>query len=147
MSLANQLRKEKLEAFKSKDNIKNGVLSLLISALALKEKEEKRTLTETEEFQIVQKELKQTRESLESTPSNRTDLIEETTSKIKLLESYLPQQLSQEELAVEINLFMEENQLEPTMKNRGAITKGMLEKFAGRTDGKALSSILSNLLK
>lgn len=147
MSLAEQLRKEKLEAFKNKDTIKNGVLSLVISALALKEKEEKRALTEAEEFQIVQRELKQTKESLATTPESRTDLIEEAKTKIALLESYLPKQLSQEELLAEVKQYMEEHNLEATMKNRGAITKGLLDKLVGRTDGKALSAVLSEVLK
>ena len=53
------LKKDNIQAMKDKDSIKKGVLSLVISAIALAEKEEKRELSLEEEYTYVQKELKQ----------------------------------------------------------------------------------------
>lgn len=147
MSLITQLRKEKMEAAKNKDTLRGGLLSLLLSAMTMREKEEKRELTEAESFQIIQKELKQTRETLDSTPADRTDLLAEVKEKIAILEAYLPQQMTKEELKKEIQLFMTENGLEANNQSRGLITKEILSKFAGRTDGKSVNVVLQELLK
>ena len=146
MGFIAQLRKEKMEAMKSKDSLRGGLISLLLSALTLKEKEEQRELTQAEEFQIVQRELKQTKETLDTTPVDRVALIEETKKKIEILESYLPKQLSKEELVKEIQIIMEELNLEATNQNRGTLTKEVLSKFAGRTDGKSVNIVLQELL-
>jgi len=146
MGFIAQLRKEKMEAMKSKDSLRGGLISLLLSALTLKEKEEQRALTQAEEFQIVQRELKQTKETLDTTPVDRVALIEETKKKIEILESYLPKQLSKEELVKEIQIIMEELNLEATNQNRGTLTKEVLSKFAGRTDGKSVNIVLQELL-
>ena len=147
MGLIEQLRKEKMEAMKNKDTLRGGLISLLLSAMTLKEKEEKRELTEAEEFQLIQRELKQTRETLEATPEDRVGLIAETKQKIEILESYLPKQLSKEELEKEIKLLMEELHLEASNQNRGTLTKEILTKFVGRTDGKSVNQVLQELLK
>jgi len=147
MGLIVQLRKEKMEAMKNKDVLRGGLISLLLSAMTLKEKEEKRELTEIEEFQLIQKELKQTQETLETTPVERLNLIEEAEKKIEILKSYLPKQLTKEELLVEIQSLMSELGLEASNKNRGLITKEILNKLAGRTDGKTVNMILQELLK
>ncbi|MBR0214889.1 MAG: GatB/YqeY domain-containing protein, partial [Solobacterium sp.] len=96
--LLTQLRKENMQAMKDKDTLKKGVLSLLISAIALGEKEKGETLSKADELTYVQKELKQTKETLAETPADRTDLIAETEKKIAILESYLPQQMSEAEI-------------------------------------------------
>ena len=93
-----QLRKENMQAMKEKDTLKKGVLSLVISAIALAEKEKGETLSEADELVYVQKELKQTKDALASTPSSRQDLIDECNRKIAILESYLPKQLSADEI-------------------------------------------------
>ena len=98
MKLLQKLRKDNLQAMKDKDSLKKGVLSLVISAIALAEKEEKRELSIEEEYTFVLKELKQTKDALNETPENRHDLIEENKKKIEILESYLPKQLTEEEI-------------------------------------------------
>lgn len=91
---------EKLkEAMKNKDTLSKGVLSILKSNLEAAEKEKKEVLTKDEEIAVVQREVKQTKQALEGAKSaNRQDLIEKEESKITLLETFLPKQLSEEEV-------------------------------------------------
>ena len=96
--LLKQLRKDNMMAMKEHDTVKKGVLGMVISAIALAEKEKGVELSKEDELTYVQRELKQTRDSLQQTPASRTDLIEETKKKIEILESYLPKQLSAEEI-------------------------------------------------
>lgn len=146
-TLLTQLRKDNMVAMKEKDTIRKGVLSLLISAIALAEKEQGEVLSETQELTYVQKELKQTKETLEETPSDRTNLIEETKKKIEILESYLPKQLTEEEVKKAIEDFLAKENLEPIKKNMGAIMKGIMALYQGQTDGKTVNRVLSELLK
>ena len=101
--LLTQLRKDNMQAMKEKDTLKKGVLSLLISAIALGEKEKHEALTKDEELVYVQKELKQTKEALAETPADRTDAIEETKKKIQSKqEEKNSQKAKKDEIDVEI---------------------------------------------
>ena len=142
-----ELRKANMQAMKDHDTVKKGVLSLVISSIALAEKEDGKTLTGEEELTFIQKELKQTRESLTETPADRTDLIEETKKKIEILESYLPRQLTEEEIKTAIESILTEKGLEPVKKSQGVVMKEIMAKYKGQTDGKTVNKVLSTILK
>ena len=142
-----ELRKANMQAMKDHDTVKKGVLSLVISSIALAEKEDGKTLTREEELTFIQKELKQTRESLTETPADRTDLIEETKKKIEILESYLPRQLTEEEIKIAIESILTEKGLEPVKKSQGVVMKEIMAKYKGQTDGKTVNKVLSTILK
>ena len=145
--LLTQLRKENMQAMKDHDTVKKGVLSLVISSIALAEKEGGKVLTKDEELTYVQRELKQTREALAETPASRQDLIDETNRKIAILESYLPKQMSEDEIRAVIEKIMAENNLEPVKKSQGVIMKSMMAQYKGKIDGKMVSKILGTILK
>ena len=142
-----ELRKANMQAMKDHDTVKKGVLSLVISSIALAEKEDGKTLTREEELTFIQKELKQTRESLTETPADRTDLIEETKKKIEILESYLPRQLTEEEIKTAIESILTEKGLEPVKKSQGVVMKEIMAKYKGQTDCKTVNKVLSTILK
>ena len=145
--LLTQLRKENMQAMKDHDTVKKGVLSLVISSIALAEKEGGKVLTKDEELTYVQRELKQTREALAETPASRQDLIDETNRKIAILESYLPKQMSEDEIRAAIEKIMAENNLEPVKKSQGVIMKSMMAQYKGKIDGKMVSKILGTIMK
>lgn len=141
-----QLRKDNMAAMKAKDTLKKGVLSLVISAIALKEKESGITLDEASEQEIIQKELKQTKDALAQTPENREDLIAENKAKIAILESYLPKQMSEDEIRDAINKIISEDGLELTKKSQGPIMKKMMAQYKGLIDGKLVNKVLGEVL-
>jgi uncharacterized protein YqeY len=145
--LLKQLRKENMQALKDHDTVKKGVLSMVISAIALGEKEAGKELSKADELAYVQKELKQQRESLAETPADRTEIIAETNQKIALLESYLPKQLGEDEIRAAIEKIMQENSLEPVKKSQGVIMKNIMAQYKGQVDGKKVSQILGTILK
>lgn len=147
MSMLDQLRKEKMEAYKNKDTVKNGVLSLLVAAMLLKEKESHEAISEEDAMTIIQKELKQTKESLLATPASREDLIALEKQKIALLESYLPKQMSLEEVKQAIVLFAKDNEIELTVKNKGVLIKGVMALLKGKSDGKVVNEALAGLIQ
>ena len=77
MSKTDEVRKAMVDAMKAKDKDTKDTLSLLLAALKNKAIDKRADLTEEEEVQVILKEIKQTKESLEMTPSDRTDMIEE----------------------------------------------------------------------
>lgn len=144
--LLKQLRKDNMQAMKDHDTVKKAVLGMVISGIALGEKEKGVELSEADELTYVQKELKQTRDALEQTPADRTDLIEETKKKIEILESYLPKQLSEEEIKTVIEGVLSDKGLEPTKKAQGPVMKEIMAKYKGQVDGKVVNKVLATLL-
>ena len=142
-----QLKKDNMKAMKEHDTLAKGVLSLVISSIALAEKEAGKTLQKEDELAYVQREIKQTRETLESIPEGRDDLKEETNRKLALLESYLPQQLSKDEIHDIILQIMNEKGLEPIKRNQGPVMKEVLAKYKGQTDGKTVNAVLATILQ
>lgn len=92
---------EKLKkAMKEKDALSKGVLTLVKAALDSAEKEKGEALTEAEEIAIINREVKQTNQALDGAKqAGRDDLIENEQAKLDLLKSFLPKQLSEEEIA------------------------------------------------
>lgn len=141
-----RLKKDNVQAMKDKDKVKKGVLSLLISAIALAEKESGAELSEAEALKFVQREMKQEKDTLESTPADREDLIELSKTKLAIIESYLPQQMSEDEIVKAIEAIIAENGLELSRKAQGVVMKTMMSKFAGQTDGKTVSKVFAKML-
>ncbi len=145
--LLERIKQDYKQALKDKDTLKKGVFSLLIAAINAGSKEKGEELTDDEICTIIQKELKQTNESLSLTPANRDDLITMNNNKIKLLKEYLPKQMSAEEVIKAIVELAQELNLELVKKNQGIIIKGMMSKYGSSTDGKSINVALASLLK
>ena len=143
MSTIEKLRKDKMLAMKNKDKVKSGVISLIMSNILLEQKEKKRDLTDEEQLAFVKKELKQTMDTLEQTPQDRVEAIEET---IEIIKSYLPEQLSEEKLKEIIEKFMEENSLEKSNKSRGQIMKYVMGEYGKFTDGKTVNKVVEEII-
>ena len=141
-----QLRKDNMKAMKEHDTLTKGVLSLVISAIALAEKEAGHTLEKNDELAYIQREIEQTNETIESIPENREDLKEEAQKKLKLLSSYLPKQLTEDEIHQIIEGILQEKGLEPLKRNQGPVMREILDKYKGQTDGKTVNRILGTIL-
>lgn len=97
--LKDKVKKDFFKAMKEKDTTTKGVLALLKARLESVEKENKGVITEEQEVLAVQSELKQTRASLlEAEKVDRQDVVELEKEKIAILESYLPEMLSEDEV-------------------------------------------------
>lgn len=147
MTFLEKLRKDKMQAMKDKDKLKSAVITNMMSTIALTEKMEKRILSDDEAIKFVQKELKQAKDTLSMLPEDRKDAIDEIKARIEIIESYLPKQLSKEELEEEIRKIIEEEKIEFSPKVKGQIMKLVMAKFASRTDGKTVNLVVDSLLK
>ena len=91
------LRKEKMQALKEKDTLKNSVITMLLSGLTYKKKELGHDPGENDCYEVIAKELKQTKEAYDLA-KDRPEVAEELAKKMAILEGYMPKQLSAEEV-------------------------------------------------
>ena len=90
MSKIDEIRSAMVAAMKAGEKEKKETLSMLLAALKNKQIDKRADLTEEEEIQVIMKEIKQTKETLEMTPADRTDIIEECNRRLTVLEAYAP---------------------------------------------------------
>ena len=90
MNKVDFIRGEMMAAMKARDKERKAVLSSLLTALKNFQIDKREEITDAEGDQIILKLIKQTKETLEMTPADRTDVIEECNYTIKVLEEYAP---------------------------------------------------------
>ena len=147
MSKIDEVRKAMVDAMKAKDKDTKDTLSLLLAALKNKAIDKRADLTEEEEIQVVLKEIKQTKESLELTPADRTDLIEDYTKRLAVLESFAPKMMDAEEIKAIISGVLVGLGIDaPTAKDKGRIMKELMPKVKGKADGKLVNEIVGSFM-
>lgn len=148
MSKADEVRKAMVAAMKAKDKERKDSLSMLLSALKNKAIDKREDLTEAEENEVVLKEIKQTKETLEMTPADRTDIIEECSKRIAVYEEFAPKMLNEDEIKTVIDGVLKELEIEtPTGKDKGRIMKVLMPKVKGIADGKLVNQILAGMMQ
>ena len=148
MSKADEVRKAMVAAMKAKDKERKDSLSMLLSALKNKAIDKREDLTEAEENEVVLKEIKQTKETLEMTPADRTDIIEECSKRIAVYEEFAPKMLNEDEIKTLIDGVLKELEIEtPTGKDKGRIMKVLMPKVKGIADGKLVNQVLAGMMQ
>ncbi len=147
MGKITEVQQEMIAAMKAKNSERKDALSMLLSALKAKEKDKREPLTEDEENSIIAKEIKQTKETLESAPKDRTDIISQCEFRISVLSEFAPKMLSEDEIKEIIKETLNELGLtSPTGKDRGIIMKTLMPKVSGKADGSLVSKIVGSML-
>lgn len=142
------IRGEMMAAMKARDKKRKDVLSMLLTALKNKAIDKREDLTTEEEDQIILKQIKQTKETLEMTPADRTDIIEECEYTIKVLEEYAPKMMSEDEITAVIKEVLSELAIEtPTAKDKGKIMKELMPRVKGKADGKMVNQVLASMMQ
>jgi uncharacterized protein YqeY len=142
MTLVQQVDGDLKEAMRQKDTAKLGVLRMLKSALkyaAIEKSRIKGELNDSEAVQVIRKQVKQRHDSIESfEKGGRAELAAKEKGELSILQSYLPQAMSAEELAKVVSETIAE--LGATSRAQmGTVMKTLQAKAAGRADGKTLS--------
>lgn len=147
MSKIDEVRKAMVDAMKAKDKDTKDALSALLTALKNKAIDKRADLTEEEETQVIMKEIKQTKESLEMTPADRTELIEEFQKRIAVLEQFAPKMMDADEIKAIISGVLSDLGIDtPTAKDKGRIMKELMPKVKGKADGKLVNEIVGSFM-
>ena len=125
MSMADKVRSEMVAAMKNKEKDRKDALSMLLSALKNKAIDKREDLTEAEEFEVVKKEIKQTKETMELAPADRDE--EAVLAEVKAVLAAL---------AIDA----------PSMKDKGKVMKELMPRVKGRADGGMVNKIVGEVL-
>jgi uncharacterized protein len=149
MTLQERIDSDLKEAMRARDNTKLGVLRMLKSALkyaAIAKSETEAELSDAEANQVIRKQVKQRQDSIESfQKGGRAELANKEKEELSILNAYLPQPMTSDELAKVVRETIAE--VGATSKAQmGAVMKALQAKVAGRADGKTLSAEVTRQL-
>ena len=144
--LLSSIQEEVKNSLKSGEKFKASTLRLIVSALKLEEKNKAKTLTDNEALEILTKMIKQRKDSISQfETANRLELAQKEKDEIEIIQNYLPEQLSEEELSALIDEIIEEVNAE-SIKDMGKVMGALKPKIVGKTDPGFASSIVKKLL-
>ncbi|AYF08316.1 hypothetical protein CN575_07415 [Bacillus wiedmannii] len=146
MSLLGRLNDDMKQAMKNKQKEKLTVIRMVKAALQNEGIKLQHTLTEEEELTVLAREVKQYKDSLlEFKKAGREDLVNKLQSEIQILSAYLPEQLTEEELANVIKQVISE--VGATSKaDMGKVMTAVMPKVKGKTDGSLVNKLVIQLL-
>ena len=147
MSKIDEVRAEMVTAMKNKDKERKDSLSMLLSALKNKAIDKRADLTESEEFEVISREIKQTKETLETAPADRTDIKEQCEKRLAVYQEFAPAQMSEDEIKNTIKEVLAELGIsEPSGKDKGKVMKELMPKVKGRADGSLVNKLVGEML-
>ncbi len=145
--MVEKLKQDMIDAMKSKDRERLTVIRMVKSAMDLEHIDHKREIDDDLLIDVLNKQIKMRRDSIEEfSKAGRTDLVEKTQSEVDILLAYLPKQLSEQEISVEIDKIFEI--VQPTSpKDMGKIMKEASAQLKGKADMKLVSEIIKTKLQ
>ncbi|GEK90648.1 GatB/YqeY domain-containing protein [Alkalibacterium kapii] len=146
MSKLDQLNQDMINAMKQKDKEKLSTVRMLKSALQTEQINKGEELTEEEELTILAREKKQRMESLnEFKAAGRDDLVLKLEKELFVVNGYLPEQLSEEEVRAIVQETISKTQAS-SMQDMGKVMGALMPKVKGKADGSLVSSIVKEEL-
>jgi hypothetical protein len=146
MSLKEQLANDLKDAIRQRDESRKIAIRMAITAIKNAEIEKRAALSEADVLTIVGKEAKQRRESIaEFEKADRNDLVEKEQAELKVLQTYLPAQVSREEIAEAAReVIAEVGAGGPS--DKGKVMPVLIGRLAGRAEGREINEVVTELL-
>lgn len=143
MTLSERINNDLKEAMKSKDSFRLSVIRMVKGAMQLAKPNPREELTDDDVITVISKQIKMRNDSIkEFEAAGRSDLVEQNKKEIEILNTYMPKQLSEEELTEIIDKVFEE--AKPTsQKDMGLIMKNISPLVKGKAD----MSLVNKLVK
>jgi len=146
VDLKSRLNQDLKEALKAKDEVKLRTVRMLLTAIKNLEVEKMTLATDEDILQIMSKEIKKRQEAIEMyEKGGRQDLAQAERQEIEVIQSYMPKQLSEEEIKEIAKKVISELNLKGP-KDVGVAMKAIMPQVKGRADGKLVNKIVSELL-
>ena len=147
MGLKERLLEDLKEAMRAKDDLKVSVIRMLRAAVVNAEKEKRRELSEDEVLEVISREVKRRVEAAEEYErAGRADLAEKERKEAEILRSYLPEQMSEEEIKELARRVIEEVGA-VGRKDMGKVMGSIMPRVRGRAEGRGVSEIVRRLLE
>ena len=144
MAKVDIVRAAMVQAMKSGDKERKNALSMLLSALKNATIDKREDLTDEESDVVIRKEIKQTKETLDTTPADRVEMIEQCKLRISVYEEFVPKMMDASEIDMVISEVLAELGIDsPSGKDKGRIMKALMPRVKGKADGKLVNDMLS----
>jgi uncharacterized protein len=146
MTLIARIETELKDAMKERDAERRDALRLILNALRAAEKEIQRPLHEDEELQVLQRERKRRLEAIEAyRAAGRDEQAEQEEDELEVLEDFMPEPLSEDELEHIVDDAIAENGA-TSLRDLGRVMADVMPQIAGRADGSAVSQLVREKL-
>lgn len=146
MTTKQLLEKELHDAMRASDDVRKRTIRMVLTNLKLSEVEKKAPLEELEIITLIQKEIKMRRETIrDAEKAGRADMKNENLEEIKVLESFLPKQLSEEEVIALIRQAIQDTQA-TGLSDMGKVMKQVLPIIKGKASNDLVSKLVRELL-
>lgn len=144
--LFTQIQNDMKQAMKSGDKFRLSTLRLLFSALKNEAIAKRTELSDEEVITLAQREVKQRKNAIdEFKKGNRDDLVKQAEEEIGILEAYLPQQMSDDELEVLVKLVLAEQGVS-SLQEMGKVMGKLMPQVKGKADGTRVQAMVKKLL-
>ena len=147
MTIKTQLNESMKDAMKSGDEVRKRTVRMVLAAVKQSEVDKRTELDDMAVINLIQKEMKNRRESLEEAKkANRADLVEANEAEMKVLEAFLPKAMPPEELRALVQTAIDETGAS-TPADMGKVMKVVMAKVAGRAANDVVSATVRELLQ
>lgn len=147
MSKIDEIRAQMVTAMKEKDKDRKDSLSMLLSALKNKAIDKREDLTEDEENEVIKKEIRQTKETLEAAPADREDIRQQCEKRLAVYKEFVPEDLSEDAIRDIIKGVLADLSIDqPTPKDKGKIMKELMPKVKGKAEGSVVNRIVEEFM-
>ena len=146
MTLAQRLQTDLTRAIRERDELRRDCLRMAIAAAYNAEKQARRPLTDDEVVTVLSREVRTRRESIEAyAEAGRDEIVAQQRAELAVIEEYLPEQLSDEELESLARETIEElGAMSP--REMGSVMAGLMAKVRGRAEGRRVSAVVARQL-
>jgi len=145
--IAHKIQEDLKNAVKAQDKMRVSTLRMILSALKNAELEEREELSDEKELAVVASYARRIKESIvEFRKASREDLVMKEQGELAIVLSYLPEQMSDDDIRREASRVIAETGA-ATPRDMGRVMGEMLKRFKGKVDGAAVNRIVSELLQ
>jgi hypothetical protein len=146
-SLKEKLSTELKQALKSGDTTKRNVIRLVLAAVNNAEIAKQAKLTDGDILGVIQKEIRQRQESITAfKQGNRPDLVAVEEAEMAVLQTYMPQQLSHDEIVAAAKRVIAETGAHGP-SDKGKVMPRLIAELKGKADGREINAVVTELLK
>jgi len=145
-TLKQKLTDDLKQAMRDGDTVKRSVIRLTMAAIKNAEIARQTTLEDADILGVIAKEVRQRKESIEAfKQGDRPDLVAKEEAEMAVLEQYLPQQMTREEIIAEARKIIDEVGAQG-LSDKGKVMPQLIAKLKGRADGREINEVVTELL-